>query len=338
MRLVRTTDREPGITRRRAGRGFCYRWPDGETVRTPDVRTRIHALAIPPAYERVWICPRPEGHLQATGRDAAARKQYRYHPDWTRTRAEALFHTLPAFADALPRLRRRVDDDLKRPGLDRERIAAAAVRLLELTLVRAGHGAGQTGGRPTFGLATLRSRHVELGRAGTIRLDYRGKSGKRQTRTVGSPRVAGVLRRSLGLPGERLLTYEDEDGRARPLDADDLNAYLRNATGAEFTAKHFRTWGGTLHAAATLARQTPGATDAGRRRQINEAVTAAARALGNRPATCRKHYIAPAVFDAFEARELTARMNARPDPDRPPPRRGLGAEERALKKLLRTAG
>ena len=344
MRLIRTTDRDPGLSRRRRGRGFSYHLPDGSLLRDPAERKRIDALAVPPAYEDVWICPLSHGHLQATGRDAAKRKQYRYHPEWRKKRNANLFGSLVAFAAALPRLRRRITDDLSRDDLDRKRVLAAAAHLLQLSLVRAGHG-GVTGGRKTYGLATLRGRHVSVNADGIIELAFRGKSGQRQTRTLESHRLAAALRESLSLDADAVLAYEDASGTAHTLTADAINDYLREAMGDQadddaegFTAKHFRTWGGTVYAAATLARAPRGQTAAERKRQTVAAVKAAAAALGNRPATCRKHYVAPAVFAAFENDTLHAAMNERPDPDRTPPRRGLGAEERAVKKLLERAG
>lgn len=340
MRLVRTTDRDPGLSRRRRGRGFSYHLPDGSLLRDPVERERIEALAVPPAYDDVWICPLAHGHLQATGRDAAKRKQYRYHPEWRKQRNANLFGSLVDFAGALPRLRRRITDDLARGDLDRQRVLAAAAHLLQLSLVRAGHG-GSTGGKKTYGLATLRGRHVSVDADGTIELAFLGKSGQRQTRTLASGRLAAALRESLALDTDAVLAYEDAEGESHTLNADAINDYLREATGTDeggFTAKHFRTWGGTVYAAAALAREPRADSAAARKRQIVAAVKAAAAALGNRPATCRKHYIAPAVFEAFEDATLHAAMNDRPDPDRGPPRRGLGAEERAVKKVLERAG
>ncbi len=325
----------PGIRRRRRGKGFSYLHDKRGAIRDADTLARIASLAIPPAYERVWICAAANGHLQATGRDAAGRKQYRYHPRWQEHRSGLKYARLVAFARALPRLRRHVAEDLARPTLDRPRVIAAAVRLMELSLIRAGHG-GETDGKPTFGLATLRSKHVAI-RGGHIQLAFRGKSGRVQEREIESRRLARTLRRCHGLPGHQLFQYLDEQGTRHGIDAGDLNDYIRDAIGIEATAKDFRTWGATVYAAATLTLMGPAETVAQTHKNIVEAVRLTAEAIGNRPATCRKYYIAPAVIEAYEAGTLFKAMNERPDPRRPAPRRGLGAEERAVLKLLKKA-
>lgn len=299
------TDDTPGITRRRRGRGYSYYLPDGALLQSPAERDRINALAIPPAYEHVWICPLPNGHLQATGRDAAERKQYRYHADYEAFRQQKKFNGLVAFGESLDTLRRRVNADLKRDGLDRQRVLAAAVRLMDCTLIRAGHG-GQTNGQPTYGLATLREKH--LTRNGSrITLEFRGKSGRQQQRTLDEPVIADVLRQCEVLPGRALFTYEDDAGQPQTIDAGDVNDYLAEYTGQTdlsadqaVTAKTFRTWGGTVLAAVQLAQLEPENTQARRHRQTVAVVREVAEALGNTPATCRTYYVHPKVFAAFE--------------------------------------
>ncbi|MEM6459592.1 MAG: DNA topoisomerase IB [Planctomycetota bacterium] len=329
------TDDQPGITRRRCGRGFTYRLPDGRTLRDPVARERIDALAIPPAYERVWVCVRADGHLQATGRDAAGRKQYRYHAAYRRYRQRKKFDELIGFAEALGPLRRRVHEDLKLPGLPRRRVLAAAVRLMDLTLIRPGHG-GESRGEPTFGLATLHERHLSDD-GDTLELDFRGKGGRRQRRAIDAPAVARVLRRCQGLPGRELLRYLDEDDAPRSIDAGDVNDYLAEHAGPGVTSKVFRTWGGTVRAACELADTGRADRRPARDRQVVAAVKRTAAALGNRPATCRAYYIHPAVFDAFGAGTLAGyfddvtRLRPRPAKTR------LSAVEEAVLALLRNA-
>ena len=329
------TDAIPGITRRKHGRGFSYRTPDGQTLRDRRVRRRIDALAIPPAYLNVWICPRPDGHLQATGRDAAGRKQYRYHEAYRQFRQELKYAGLVQFGQALATIRRRVNRDLKLAGLPREKVLAAAVRLMDLTLIRAGHG-GETGGKPTYGLATLREKHLDR-RGSHLQLTFRGKSGQPQTRAIDAPAVARVLRRCQGLPGRELFRYLDEGGQRRTIDAGDINAYLAQTAGFESSAKDFRTWGGTVLAACHLAGLDRAESPTARHRQVVATVRHVARALGNRPATSRKYYIHPAVPRSFEQdtlRDYFAEVR-RLDPT--PAKTQLSRVEAATLRLLRDA-
>ncbi len=320
-------DDGPGIRRIRAGSGFTYRAPDGSRIDDPRVIERIRALAIPPAWTRVWICPDPSGHVQATGRDAKGRKQYRYHPRWRNVRDESKYARMLGFARALPALRRRVDADLRRPGLHREKVLAAVVRLLDETLLRVGNESyARSNG--SFGLTTLRDRHVAI-RGATIRLSFRAKAGRRQVTGLRDRRLARVLRRARDVPGRRLFQYRADDGSRQPIESGDVNAYIRDAMGADFTAKDFRTWAGTYLALAAL-RATPGfRSRAEQKRRVVEAVKEVAAALGNTPAVARASYIHHAVIEAYadgSAVDATDRSA--------PPRDGLGRMEQDAVALL----
>jgi len=297
--LVYVSDEQPGIARRRRGKGFSYHDADGAPVRDGATLARIRTLAIPPAYVDVWICANPQGHLQATGRDARQRKQYRYHPQWRALRDNDKFTRLLAFGDALPRIRRHVRADLARPGLPREKVLALVVRLLDETLIRIGNDCYTRENR-SFGLTTLRSRHVRAER-GRLRFAFRGKSGQDQEVVLDNRRLAGILRRVQQLPGQRLFQYLDDDGTRQPIDSGMVNDYLRDASGGEFTAKDFRTWGGTVQAIGVMAR-TPLPEDGGER-ALRQAITAGvkevAATLGNTPAVCSASYIHPAVFEGW---------------------------------------
>ena len=303
-RLKFVSDESPGISRRRRGKGFSYRLPDGTLLKDDAHLARIKALAIPPAYRSVWICPIPHGYLQATGRDAANRKQYRYHTEYQSWRQTQKFNRMVEFGQALPKLRRQVNRDLKGRSLTRQRVVAAAVRLMDLTLIRAGHG-GETDGKPTFGLATLREQHLKR-KGKHLQLDFRGKSGQLQHREIDAPAVARVLRKCHGLPGRELFRYKNEDGEVDHIDAGDVNDYLAEYSGEDMSSKDFRTWGGTVLAACRLACVDREDSQAKRDRQIVAAVKEVASALGNKPATCRKYYIHPAVLLAFEEDRLGA--------------------------------
>ena len=250
--LLHVSGEEPGITRRRAGRGFSYRLPDGSLLRDPRTRARIRALAVPPAWTEVWICRSARGHLQATGRDARGRKQYRYHPDWQALRGKVRFSRLPDFAAALPRLRRRIRRDLKRDGLPRAKVLAIVVSLMMDTLVRVGNESYARENR-SYGLTTLRDRHLHQLRGGRVRLRFKGKGRLLHEVPIDDPRLARLVQACQELPGQQLFQYRDASGRVRPLGSGDVNAYLREAMGGDFTAKDFRTWGATLHAFRCLA-------------------------------------------------------------------------------------
>ncbi|HTK35709.1 MAG TPA: DNA topoisomerase IB [Caulobacteraceae bacterium] len=302
--LTYVSDEGPGIRRRRSGSGFTYRGPDGKPVRDPATLARIRKLAIPPAYEEVWICPDPNGHIQATGRDARGRKQYRYHPDWRSARDETKYARMAAFGRALPAIRARVDADLGRPGLPKEKVLAAVVRLLELTLIRVGNDEYARANKH-FGLTTLRNRHARLHGAG-IEFCFKGKSGVEHRAGVHDRRLARVVRSCQHIPGQRLFQYYDEAGARRAIGSHDVNAYLHEATGEAFTAKDFRTWAATLAAAKALALQPPPADDHEARQAVARCVKATAGLLGNTPAVCRSAYIHPEVLTAFAEGRMPA--------------------------------
>jgi DNA topoisomerase-1 len=326
--LCYATDAERGITRRRAGEGFSYRTVSGRPLRDKSTLERIHSLAIPPAWIEVWICPHPNGHLQATGRDARGRKQYRYHARWSAVRDDAKYARLTAFARALPKLRRRVRADLRQSGLPRTKVLAIIVRLLEDTFVRVGNEE-YARDNLSFGLTTMQNRHAKV--AGSrVRLRFRGKGGTTHDVDIADRRLARMVKRCRELPGQQLFQYIDDDGEPQPVDSGDVNAYLREVTGADFTAKDFRTWGGTLLAAAHLPKEPteepPGPAE------LRAAVEAVSQSLGNTPAICRKCYIHPAVLDAFEDPErLRAWFGARATPSTT---KGLTLGPRTLLRFL----
>nr|WP_145547622.1 DNA topoisomerase IB [Variovorax boronicumulans] len=295
--LVYVHDGLPGITRRRSGKGFSYRRPDGTPLADPAALQRIRSLAIPPAYTQVWICTRANGHLQATGRDARGRKQYRYHPDWHLAQDAGKYARLQEFASVLPRIRAAVRRDLALPGpLQRDCVLATVVRLLDTTLARVGNDvyARENG---SYGLTTLRARHAQV-RGSAVRLRFKGKSGVEHAVALDDARVARVVRRCQELPGQELFQYLDDAGERHVIDSDGVNAYLRRASGGDFTAKDFRTWHASVHALA-LARARPCAPDssvAARRMAAKAVLAEVAARLGNTVAVCRKAYVHPAVL------------------------------------------
>ena len=300
--LTYVNDNERGVSRRRAGKGFTYRWPDGRTVKDKATLWRIRRLAIPPAWNDVWICSDASGHIQATGRDAKNRKQYRYHPEWTELQAETKFARMAAFGRALPSIREHVDEDLTLKGLPREKVLAAVVRLLELTLIRVGNDEYARSNK-SFGLTTMRNRHVKVDGSDIV-FQFTGKSGIKHKAGVRNRSLARILRALQDVPGQRLFQYIDENGESRAISSTDVNAYLRDITGEQFTAKDFRTWAGTIAAAKALALQPEPQSAAEAKRLVKECVTATAHLLGNTPTVCRAAYIHPAVLEAFAEREL----------------------------------
>jgi DNA topoisomerase I len=291
------SDAVPGIRRRRAGKGFTYIGPDGARIADPDRVAWIRSLAIPPAWTDVWISPIRRGHLQATGRDARGRKQYRYHPRWRAVRDEAKYGRLIEFARALPRIRRRTDRDLRRRGLPREKVLALVVRLLEATLIRVGNDEYARENR-SYGLSTMRDRHVEV-RGATVRFSFRGKGGKEHDIDVRDERLARVIRQVQELPGQTLFQYREADGTRQDVTSGDVNDYLREISGAEFTAKDFRTWAGTVAAAMALQEFTEIDGEAGRKKAIVRAIETVAERLGNTPTVCRACYVHPDVLDSY---------------------------------------
>jgi len=303
--LVYVSDGEPGLRRMRSGKGFRYVDPEGHAVRDKDTLARIRSLAIPPAYRDVWICRRANGHLQACGRDARGRKQYRYHPRWKEVRDARKFDRIVAFAAALPRLRRALRRDLAREGLGREKVLAIVVSVLADTLLRIGNAEYAKDNR-SFGLTTLRNRHVEFLGGGRAHLRFRGKSGLEHDVVLDDARLTKLMRRCQQLPGQMLFQYLDDDGQQQPVDSGMVNDYLREAMGADFTAKDFRTWGGTLVAIRQLAQREIPLREDGEVKVTavpavrNEVIKEVAELLGNTPAVCRKSYIDPTVFECWE--------------------------------------
>lgn len=328
------SDDAPGITRIRSGRGFSYRASDGSLIRDRTELRRIRRLAIPPAWTSVWICPSPTGHLQATGRDARGRKQYRYHDRWRAIRDGTKYGRMIDFAVALPKIRERTDADLRRPGLPRERILATVVRLLEGTLIRIGNDEYAKANR-SFGLTTMQNRHVDIS-GGTILFRFRGKSGVQHEVDVHDRRLAPVVRRCQELPGQDLFQYLDDSGEPHRIGSDDVNAYLQEIAGEDFTAKDFRTWAGTVLAVRALGQQGGYGSEAEAKRQIQAAVKSVAKRLGNTRAVCRTCYIHPAVLDAYLDGSLArSRDPLRRAAEGAHGRNGLTAEERQVLRVLR---
>jgi DNA topoisomerase-1 len=320
--LTYVHDHEPGLRRLKRGDGFSYVDADGRAVDDAATLDRIRRLAIPPAWTKVWICPDPNGHIQAVGRDQRGRKQYRYHPGWRADRDARKYDRMAAFGRVLPRLRRRMAADLARRGLPREKVLAAVVSLLELTLIRIGNDeyAKQNN---SFGLTTLRKRHLKLAGGGAV-FEFRGKSGKVHRTGFRDRRLARIVAACQHLPGQRLFQYVDDDGRRRAVESSDVNDYIRAACGDDFSAKDFRTWAGSLAALEALSLQPRPATQAEARRSVNLCVKAVAALLGNTPAICRAAYIHPKVLEAFETGQLPRRRGT------PSPR----ALELALLRLI----
>ena len=287
----------PGIRRIGSTMRVRYVHPNGATVSNPAELQRIKSLVIPPAWTDVWICTDSRGHLQATGRDARGRKQYRYHPRWREVRDEVKYGKLIAFAQALPRIRQRTDADLRKNGLQREKVLAAVVQLLEKTLIRVGNEeyARDNG---SVGLTTMREKHATV-TGTTVRFEFRGKSGVQHAIDLRDARLARILKACRDLPGYELFQYVDEDGRRQAIDSADVNEYLREISGDEFTAKDFRTWAGTVLAAKALAEVATFSSNAEAKRNIVQAIEAVAKKLGNTKSVCRKCYIHPAILDAY---------------------------------------
>jgi DNA topoisomerase-1 len=330
--LVWVSDDLPGIRRIRVGDDFEYRGTDGRKVRDAATLKRIRSLAIPPAYEKVWICPRPDGHLQATGRDARGRKQYRYHPEWRLAKDADKFERMLEFGAALPRIRARVKADLDAPvgsTPGRTTVLATIVRLLDATLVRVGNEEYARSNR-SFGLTTLRNRHAAV-QGSRLRLRFRGKSGIEHEVALEDPRVARVVRRCQAMPGQELFQYEDEAGTRHVVGSADVNDYIREAAGANFTAKDFRTWHATVHALDLWAEQC--AAEASCRRSANQLLADVARRLGNTVAVCKKSYVHPHVLETL-ASVADPEVLARLSPSR---RAGLVAAERRLLAFLAKA-
>ena len=330
--LVWVEDSQPGIRRVRRGRAFRYVGARGKVVRDRRTLERIRKLAIPPAWEDVWICANPRGHLQATGRDARGRKQYRYHPRWREVRDESKYGRLIAFARALPRIRRKVAADLRRRHLTREKVLAAVVKLLETTLIRVGNDEYARDNR-SFGLTTMHNRHAKVnGRK--VRFDFPGKSGIQHEIDLEDPQLVGVVRQCQDLPGQELFEYVDDDGRRRDVGSADVNEYLRQISGADFTAKDFRTWAGTVLAAQALQEFEDFDSQAAAKRNLTQAIERVAQRLGNTRAICRNCYIHPSVIAAYMDRSLLKLLKRRTERELRRSLARLPPEEAAVLALL----
>jgi DNA topoisomerase-1 len=325
-------DSAPGIRRIRAGKGFSYRAEDGSRITSPEALARIRALVIPPAWSNVWICVDPQGHLQATGRDARGRKQYRYHPRWRQLRDATKFERLLDFGAALPAVRARVDAELSQPGLSPPRVVAAVVRLLDETQIRVGNEE-YARDNESYGLTTLRNHHAEVS-SNRIRLLFRGKSGKTIERTVSDRRLARLVRRCQDLPGQLLFQYVGDDGNPHPVDSRDVNRFLHDVVGEPFTAKDFRTWAANVSVAASLRGMGAPESRTASKKDVVAAVKEAAAELANTPTVCRASYIHPAVVDAYLDGDLARidRRNVRRELATHP---GLTEDEALLMSLLR---
>ena len=292
------TDDIPGIQRKRSGKkNFIYLDVNGKQIRDAKTIQRINSLAIPPAYTQVWICPFENGHLQATGRDAKGRKQYRYHPLWRSIRDQTKFSRMIAFSQALPEIRRRIEQDLSRSGLPKEKVLATILKLMELTRIRVGNEEYAKTNN-SYGLTTLQDEHVNVS-GSKIEFQFRGKSGVEHAIEVKDKRLAKIVKRCQDIPGQELFQYIDENGNPQDITSTNVNDYLREITGQEFTAKDFRTWAGTVLAASHLAEIGKFTSQNAAKKNVTQAIKSVASFLGNRPATCRKYYVHPVVLEAY---------------------------------------
>jgi len=327
------SDTTPGIQRQRMGDEFYYISVDNKQISDEAELSRIKALVIPPAWTDVWICPLPHGHLQATGRDAKGRKQYRYHTDWKKVRSQTKFNRLIAFGEALPKIRQRTQADLALPGLPCQKVLAMVVQLLEMTRIRVGNEEyAQT--NKSFGLTTMRNRHVKIS-GSKLQFKFRGKSGVQHEIKLNDRRLIKLIKRCQDIPGQQLFQYLDDAGQPQPIDSGDVNDYIEQITGLDFTAKDFRTWAGTLLAAQTLNELGSFESKTERKKNVTQAIKEVAEQLGNRPATCRNYYVHPAIIDAyfdgslFQSMTQPAKQKTREDSLE------LSLEELALLKLLK---
>lgn len=296
------TGQGPGIIRKRRGKGFYYLGPDSKAVRNKATLERIRLLVIPPAWQNVWICPFENGHIQAVGRDARGRKQYRYHARYRAVRDATKFGRMLAFGAGLPKIRRQVSRDLSLPGLPQRKVVAAIVRLLDETCIRIGNEEYAKSNK-SFGLTTLRDRHADI-HGPNLRFHFRGKSNQEHDVTLHNRRLAKIVKQCQDLPGQELFQYRSDSGTAVNVDSSDINDYLKEITQEDFTAKDFRTWHGTCHMAQQLAALGPAGSDRESKRNILQAVKETAKHLGNRPAACRKYYIHPAVFESYQTETI----------------------------------
>jgi DNA topoisomerase-1 len=327
------TDARPGIRRKRAGKGFTYARADGSKLTEPDVLRRIKSLAIPPAWTDVWICPFADGHIQATGRDAKGRKQYRYHPRFREVRESTKYEHVVAFADALPTIRAKVREHMSLRGLPREKVLATVVHLLQTTLIRVGNDdyAKQNN---SYGLTTLKTRHVAVD-GNEVRFRFTGKSGKQWSLRVRDRRIAKIIRACQELPGQELLQYLDEEGKPQDVTSSDVNAYLKEITGNDITAKDFRTWAGTVLAAMALNEVKTFDSAAQAKRNLRTAIENVAARLGNTPTICRKCYVHPDVLTSYLDGKLVLEIKKAVENELRDELSGLQPEEAAVLAMLR---
>ena len=328
--LVYVSDEQVGFRRRRMGKHFIFFGVNGRRLRDEKTIARIRRLAIPPAYSDVWICRFENGHLQATGRDARGRKQYRYHAGWRMVRDAAKYEKLAEFADKLPGLRKQVNADLKLDGLPRRKVLAALVRLLQKSLIRVGNEE-YSRANGSYGLTTMRNRHVRV-RGNRLEFSFRGKSGKFHAIELDDERLARIVRRCQELPGQKLFCFRNENGDVEEIDSNDVNDYIREIAGPEFSAKYFRTWAGTLLAARALSAAEPAELKTDEKSRIANAIADVAQRLGNTPAVCRSAYVHPAVIEACAEGSLSLPA---PLPPSRRPKTALSPEEKALRRLLK---
>ena len=332
--LAYVSDEEPGIRRRRAGRGFAYVAPGGATVRDEAKLKRIRSLAIPPAWTEVWICPDPNGHIQATGRDAKGRKQYRYHPRFREYRESTKYEHMFSFAGALPTIRAKVAEHMALRGLPREKVLATVVYLLEHTMIRVGND-DYAKQNEHYGLTTLQDGHVDVAGA-ELRFNFKGKSGKEWRLKMRDRRVAKIVKACQDLPGQELFQYLGEDGKVHDVTSSDVNAYLREISGTDITAKDFRTWTGTVLAAHALAEFEEVDTAAKAKKNIRAAIEQVSARLGNTPAICRKCYVHPEIINSYLDRELALEVQHEVEEELGQDLSALRPEEAVVLALLRT--
>jgi DNA topoisomerase I len=326
------TDGSPGISREPDREGFRYRNASGRIVDDDETLGRIKSLAIPPAWTEVWICPDPKGHLQATGRDGRRRKQFRYHPRWREIRDETKYARMIVFAQALPRIRERIERDLALPGLPRNKVLATVVRLLEISLIRVGNDE-YARANDSFGLTTMRDRHVAVN-GSSLRFHFRGKSGKWHDVGIQDRRLAKIVKRCQDLPGQELFQFVDDDGQRRDVRSDDVNAYLREISGEDFTAKDFRTWAGTVLAAMALREFEQFDTKAQAKKNVVAAIEAVSQRLGNTPAVCKRCYVHPHILDSYLDGTLIETLKKRAETELSTALQNLEVEEAAVLGLL----
>jgi DNA topoisomerase-1 len=332
--LVYFSDERPGIRRRRSGKGFQYQSASGQRIADAPTLERIRRLAIPPAWTDVWICPKTNGHLQASGRDARGRKQYRYHGRFRDVRESTKYHRMLAFAESLPVIRTKVREHLKHPSLRREKVLATVVHLLEATLIRVGSEAYARTNK-SYGLTTLKNRHVEVN-GSALRFNFKGKSGKVWKLNVRDRRIAKVIRACQDLPGQDLFQFVDEHGEIRDVTSSDVNTYLREITGDDITAKDFRTWHGTVLAAMALSEFQKFDSEASAKRNIRDAIQKVAARLGNTPTICRKCYVHPEILSTYVEGSLLLDVKEKVEEELRGELAALQPEEVAVLTLLRS--